>query len=575
MHIPLKSLKFLALDCQTTGNSPKSSHLLEIGWLECNAMESQAIDVSNPTTFVLRQPQNTPLSKRIQKLTGIGDVQMADAVELQTALDTLLKSAAGVARLNRAPQCPVVIHYARFEMGFLVPLYQQHRTATPTPFNVICTHQIVSKLMPELPRKGIRAVAGYLGHSVPVSKRCAHHLLATAHIWRQLVRRLADQAGVHTLDQLRCWLKRPNAVPAARSYPMPREKRLRIPESPGVYRMLRSNGDVLYIGKASSLKKRINSYFHKRRHSETTLEMLTQAVGLEVTQTGTALEAALCESDAIKVFDPPYNSALVCRHRKLLFVSRDFGVHSSEMSKACPLGPVPSADPFVACHTLWSYMWDRNKTSLDISRMMAMPEVYAPDEATFASGLALFNEKHAAKLDRMNLEQAVLSIGRQSWLEKLERNAKDKTIDAELTPPEEQIDFEWTPESVTSSIESTCRRCGFMLRRARWFALLSESTVAWRTGEEDQARLNIFVLRNGDVEAQYLSELGSPIPKPPGTAQRHAGRRGRIDLMRYDRLRVLTTEIRRLLSENRLECVRLSENAYLRPAHLRMMLDWV
>ena len=64
---------------------------------------------------------------------------------------------------------------------------------------------------------------------------------------------------------------------------MPRDKRLSLPDEPGIYRLLRSNGEVLYVGKASSLKKRVNSYFQKqRRISERTLEMLTQAQDLGI-----------------------------------------------------------------------------------------------------------------------------------------------------------------------------------------------------------------------------------------------------------------------------------------------------
>jgi hypothetical protein len=55
----------------------------------------------------------------------------------------------------------------------------------------------------------------------------------------------------------------------------------------------------------------VNSYFQSRRkHSEHILEMLTQAKDLDVTVTGSALEAAVLESDEIKTFKPPYNMAL-------------------------------------------------------------------------------------------------------------------------------------------------------------------------------------------------------------------------------------------------------------------------
>jgi hypothetical protein len=40
--------------------------------------------------------------------------------------------------------------------------------------------------------------------------------------------------------------------------------------------------------------------------------------------------------------------------------------------------------------------------------------------------------------------------------------------------------FTWTPKAVTKSLEAVCRRCAFMFRRANWFAIVSESTVAWK-----------------------------------------------------------------------------------------------
>ena len=575
MHIPLKSLKFLALDCQTTGNSLKSSHLLEIGWIEWDTGDSPSDNNPTATTFVIRQPKYASLSKRIQKLTGIGDIHMGNAVEASAALDALLECAAGVARSNRASCCPIVIHYARFEIGFLSTLYEQVHRPLPMPFNVICTHQLASRLMPHLPRKGIRAVAGYLGHSVPVTKRCAHHLMATVHIWRHLVGLLADQADVHTLDQLQRWLKHTPIPVTAKTYPMPRTKRLGLPDTAGIYRMQRSNGDVLYIGKAASLKKRINSYFHKRRHPEATLEMLTQAVDLEIAETGSALEAALAESDAIKECDPPYNSALVRRHRKILFTSRDFSAQSSEMNETCTQGPVTSAEPFVSAHALGLWLSTKRMASLDISHMMAIPDDVGPDEAMFLSGVKLFQEKHRAIFNRMDIARAFLHIGRLSWMDKLAHKAAKDTIRNESAPAEETIEFQWTPETVAGSIESICRRCGFLLRRARWFAILSESTVAWRTGPEALGDLNVVMMHKGDLQRHYRTEDGSQIPIPMGLAEGNFERRSRIDLIRYDRLRVLTTELRRIISENRLVCVRLGKKACLRPVQLQKLLNWV
>ncbi len=575
MHIPLKSLKILALDFQTTGNNPKNSHLLEMGWCQCDAMDTPLADSSTTTTFVVRQPHQATLSKRIQKLTGIENDHMSNAVTVHNAMDALYRKAAEVARANRAASCPLVIHYARFEAGFLIHLHEKRQPGAQLPFEVICTHQIVQRLMPQLPRKGIRAVAGYLGHSVPAAKRCAHHLAATAHIWRYLVQRLESHADVRTLGQLRHWLKHTPVPSKAKRYPMSREKRLGIPDAPGIYRMLRSNGDVLYIGKATSLKQRINSYFQKKRHSESTLEMLTQAVGLNITVTSSALEAALNESDAIKAYHPPYNTALVDRHRQLFYISRDFAVQSAEMDAKCVLGPVASTKPFIACHALGLHLSGQVRQPLDIPRMMAMPQDRVPEEATFIAGLALFREKYRTALDRMEMGNTILHIGRRSWMEKLALKAVADPPDTDRTPAEDQTPFEWTPDAVASNLESLCRHCGFMLRRSRWFALLSESVVVWRPGNDTRKGLNTMVMHRGDVARHYIRDQRAPIPKPPGAGVRIGERRRRIDLMRFDRLRVLTTEMRRLTSENRLECVQLGEKACLYPRQLRQLFNWV
>ena len=92
---------------------------------------------------------------------------------------------------------------------------------------------------------------------------------------------------------------------------MPRDVRLSLPHAPGIYRMLRTDGSVLYVGKAASLHHRVNSYFRKQNGvPERLLEMLSQARAISFDVTPSPLEAALLEPDEIKRHRPPYNVAL-------------------------------------------------------------------------------------------------------------------------------------------------------------------------------------------------------------------------------------------------------------------------
>src|SRR4029434_6606780 len=97
-----------------------------------------------------------------------------------------------------------------------------------------------------------------------------------------------------------------------------------IADAPGIYRMLRTSGDVLYVGKAASLRHRVTSYFRKQNGMpERTLEMLSQARGISVDVMPSALEAALFECDEIKRHRPPYNVALTVENRALWFAALD------------------------------------------------------------------------------------------------------------------------------------------------------------------------------------------------------------------------------------------------------------
>jgi excinuclease ABC subunit C len=84
----------------------------------------------------------------------------------------------------------------------------------------------------------------------------------------------------------------------------------RLPDAPGVYRMVGEDGEVLYVGKAKSLKKRVSQYAQGRAHTQWVAHMIHLTRSMEFVTTKTETEALLLEINLIKQLKPRFNVQL-------------------------------------------------------------------------------------------------------------------------------------------------------------------------------------------------------------------------------------------------------------------------
>lgn len=125
----------------------------------------------------------------------------------------------------------------------------------------------------------------------------------------------------------------------------------RLPNLPGVYKMIGKNGDILYVGKAKSLKNRVSSYFAKTIDHPKTRALVQRIHHIDTIITRSETEALLLEQNLIKLHRPPYNVLLRDDKSYLyVFISADkpyprlaYGRGKGQHQKGKFFGPFPSA----------------------------------------------------------------------------------------------------------------------------------------------------------------------------------------------------------------------------------------
>ena len=80
-----------------------------------------------------------------------------------------------------------------------------------------------------------------------------------------------------------------------------------LPNSPGVYQYFNVNDEIIYIGKAKNLKKRVSSYFNKQHDQNKTNVLVKNIASLKYIVVNTEEDALLLENNLIKEYQPRYN----------------------------------------------------------------------------------------------------------------------------------------------------------------------------------------------------------------------------------------------------------------------------
>ena len=530
----LADLDVLIIDCQTTGASPAFGAVLELGW---GVARADRAEIRALQAHWIALPEGQFVPQQVQKLTGYDSSAASLAIRESEAWQRLCST------LARTPAAPAAIHYARFELSFLRDWASRLEPEAAFPIDAVCVHAIALRLYPELPRHSLRALAGYLGHGLELARRSLGHVEATAFVWRKLCGDLAAR-GIISWEALHDWLgERAPARPRAKKhkYPLPPERYKSLPDLPGVYQFLRSNGDVLYVGKATSLKKRVTSHFVGRGGTQQAPEMLTQVSDIRISLAASALEAALLENEAIKTLRPPYNVQLTATDPRVWFSTPGFDAGSARPDQEFTVGPLPSEYSLRPLGALMALAAGAPSTHSLRSAAVGVSALWTPDHAVFAAGWSEFAARHDSILNgaSANPRIAVLKLARALLLGTAGTRATEEAEASELLPNRSR---DWDPERVARHIECAAAQAYQIYRRARWLALIHDCDILY--AEPGSTRMRLLSVRDGSLlEARDSGPEWSP------STRRSRMSELRFDRAKYDRLRILTSELKRVTQD--------------------------
>ncbi len=277
---------FCIVDLETTGGSPGMSKITEIGAVRVAGL--QIVDRFS----VLVDPER-PIPETITRLTGITNQMVVGQPEIGAALEMFV----GFARED-----VLVAHNAPFDLRFLT--YERRRTAGryfTQPW--LDTLTLARRLLAgRVGRHDLATLADWADTSVRPRHRALPDAEATAELLIRFLGMLAERE-IDTVERVVAI-----GAPGGTRHSWKLALADDLPTSPGIYLMRNRRGDVLYVGKARNLRRRVRSYFGPGgRHGRLIGRALEQLERIDYECCDSELDALLAEHRVLRDLQPPCN----------------------------------------------------------------------------------------------------------------------------------------------------------------------------------------------------------------------------------------------------------------------------
>ena len=289
----IEQAEFCVIDVETTGLSPRSNNIIEIGIVKISNLK-----IVEKFHSLVNPGRNIPYY--ISNITGITNDEVFNAPFFEEIADKIsFFISTGI----------ITGHNISFDKSFL---RKEFLSCNQTNINnlTLCTKKLASRLYPQLKKKSLNSVCRHL----KLHNKNAHRALSDAEVtalaFLKMIEEIQNKFKINTIGELLKFQYIPDEKPLG---PKINKKFAddiaSLPDAPGTYYFLNSRNKIIYIGKAKSLKNRIRSYFLPGAPRKAK-RIIQQAKRVKIEITNSELIALLMEAELIKIINPRHNVML-------------------------------------------------------------------------------------------------------------------------------------------------------------------------------------------------------------------------------------------------------------------------
>ncbi|MCL6494352.1 MAG: GIY-YIG nuclease family protein, partial [Ignavibacterium sp.] len=288
----IDNISFTVVDVETTGLSARNERIIEIALVKVENLKI----VEKFSTLINPQRQ---IPSFISLLTGITNSDVKNAPLFHQVYPVLLE------KTENSVLCG---HNLQFDLSFLRNEVQLIGDDF-NPSHTLCTLKLARKLFPNLKSRSLTPLAYHLNIKHKNSHRALGDAETTARVLIKLLKHLKENEGIDSLDELLAYQKGMKSFQSLKVKKELQNDFYNLPNAPGIYYFLNSKNEIIYIGKAKSLRERVKSYFSPTADSRVR-KIIRQAKRLHHIITNSELTALIAEAESIKVKNPKHNKML-------------------------------------------------------------------------------------------------------------------------------------------------------------------------------------------------------------------------------------------------------------------------